>query len=90
MFIHYIIFYISPAYVAITYLQYPMKFYALLYHVLFVYIFGMSLIGQCLFKKQDRLNIEITYLILLIIIGNLLKVFSFSLALYLWEQITLS
>ena len=35
----------------ITYLQYPIKFYALLYHVLFVYVFGMSVIGQCLFKK---------------------------------------
>ena len=73
-----------------TYLQYPMKFYALLYHVLFVYVFGMSLIGQCLFKKQDCLNIEITYLIALIIIENSLELFKFYLALSEWGQIALS
>ena len=44
----------------------------------------------CLLKKQVHTNIEITYLMLLIIIENFWQVFKFHLALYEWGQIALS
>ena len=68
----------------------PMKLYHVHCYTMWLYFDCMSPMGHFLLKKQVCMDIEITFLLFLIIIENCLYVFNLFLALCLWEQIALS
>ena len=81
---------LAPPYMGMAYLYVTNNNFCIIISCVIVYIFGMSLIGQCLFKNWDCINIEITYLMVLFTLENSWQVFKFHLALYEWGQIALS